>query len=115
MDIEQILTEAEAAVAGAADERALDDIRVRYLGKKGQLTALLKGLGDLDPAERPRAGAAINAAKETVQEWIAGRKASLGSEQLAQALAEEMVDVTLPGRRRPAGGLHPVTQAMQRI
>lgn len=115
MDIEQILTEAEAAVAGAADERALDDIRVRYLGKKGQLTALLKGLGELDPAERPKAGAAINAAKETVQEWIAERKASLGSEQLAQALAEETVDVTLPGRRRPAGGLHPVTQAMQRI
>ncbi|MGE0625526.1 MAG: phenylalanine--tRNA ligase subunit alpha [Pseudomonadales bacterium] len=115
MDIDLILNEAEVAVAGAADERALDEIRVRYLGKKGQLTALLKGLGSLDPAERPQAGAAINAAKETVQGWIAARKAALGSEQLAQALAEETVDVTLPGRQRPAGGLHPVTQAMQRI
>jgi len=115
MDIDLILNEAEVAVAGAADERALDEIRVRYLGKKGQLTALLKGLGSLEPAERPKAGAAINAAKETVQGWIAARKASLGSEQLAQALAEETVDVTLPGRQRPAGGLHPVTQAMQRI
>jgi len=115
MDIDLILNEAEVAVAGAADERALDEIRVHYLGKKGQLTALLKGLGSLAPDERPKAGAAINAAKETVQAWIAARKASLGSEQLAQALAEETVDVTLPGRQRPAGGLHPVTQAMQRI
>lgn len=115
MDIEQILSEAQAAIRDAADERALDDVRVRYLGKKGQLTVLLKGLGSLSPEERPKAGAAINAAKEQVQAWLAGRKGKLGSEQLATVLAEETVDVTLPGRQQPLGGLHPVTQAMQRI
>ncbi|MGD8830361.1 MAG: phenylalanine--tRNA ligase subunit alpha [Pseudomonadales bacterium] len=115
MDIDQILTEAEQAVASAADERALDEIRVRYLGKKGALTALLKGLGALDPEARPAAGAAINAAKERLQASISGRKATLGEEQLAESLSAESVDVTLPGRREGSGGLHPVTQAMQRI
>ena len=115
MDIDSILSEAGTAIRAAADEQALDQVRVRFLGKKGELTALLKGLGALDPEERPKAGAAINVAKEEVQKLIAERKAALGSEQLAAALAEETVDVTLPGRQVPQGGLHPVTQAMQRI
>lgn len=115
MDIETILSEAEAAVLAASDEQTLDQVRVQYLGKKGALTALLKGLGALDAAERPKAGAAINVAKEKVQELLAERKAALGSEQLELLLKAETVDVTLPGRQAPAGGLHPVTQAMQRI
>ena len=115
MDIESILKTARAAVGNASDERALDEVRVRFLGKKGELTALLKGLGALDPEARPKAGAAINAAKEEVQALIGERRRALASEQLAASLAEETVDVTLPGRQSPAGGLHPVTQAMQRI
>ncbi len=115
MDIETILSEAQAAVLAASDEQALDQVRVQYLGKKGALTALLKGLGALDAAERPKAGAAINIAKEKVQELLAQRKSALGSEQLAVVLKAETVDVTLPGRQAPAGGLHPVSQAMQRI
>ena len=108
MEIDSILRDAEAAVRAATDEQALDQVRVQYLGKKGALTALLKGLGALDPEERPKAGAAINEAKAQVQGWIAERKAALGSEQLAAALAEDTVDVTLPGRQQPAGGLHPL-------
>ena len=115
MDIDNILSEAQGAVTAAADERALDDVRVRYLGKKGALTALLKTLGQIDAAERPAAGAQINAAKEQVQTWIAQRKQGLQSEQLSRALEQEAVDVTLPGRADEGGGLHPVTQAMQRI
>jgi phenylalanyl-tRNA synthetase alpha chain len=115
MEIEQILLDAESAVGEAADEKSLDDVRVQFLGKKGRLTALLKGLGQLNPKERPQKGAEINVAKNKVQSWINGRKAALGNEQLAAALSEETVDVTLPGRLHPAGGLHPVSQVMQRI
>ena len=115
MNLQEILSSAESAVAAAADERALDEVRVKFLGKKGELTALLKTLGSLDAQERPKAGAAINAAKEQVQEWIASRKNNLAGEQLAASLAQQTIDVTLPGRRLNAGGLHPVSQAMQRI
>ena len=115
MELDKIVNDASKAIAGAADERALDDVRVRFLGKKGELTALLKSLGKLSAEERPQAGAEINVAKDRVQELLSQRKAALNSEQLAAALAEETLDVSLPGRQTPIGGLHPVTQAMQRI
>ena len=115
MELDKILSEAEGAIAAATDERRLDEVRVRFLGKKGELTALLKTLGQLSVKERPKVGAQINEAKDRVQEWLAQRKSTLSSEQLAVSLAEETVDVSLPGRQVPAGGLHPVTQAMQRI
>ena len=106
---------AERAVAAAADERALDDVRVRYLGKKGELTALLKSLGQLSAEARPAAGARINAAKERLQSLISERRQRLSAEQLAAALAKDRVDVTLPGRRQTLGGLHPVTQVLMRM
>jgi phenylalanyl-tRNA synthetase alpha chain len=115
MELKQILTEAESAIAAAGDERRLDEVRVRFLGRKGALTEMLKGLGSLSPEERPKAGAEINAAKGSVQRWISERRQALTTAQLAAALAEERLDVTLPGRKQPAGGLHPVTQAMERI
>ncbi|MCZ6854439.1 MAG: phenylalanine--tRNA ligase subunit alpha [Gammaproteobacteria bacterium] len=115
MELDKILSEAESAISGAADERTLDEVRVRYLGKKGALTSLLKTLGQLSAEERPAAGAQINEAKERVQEWLGQRKSTLSSEQLAASLADDTVDVSLPGRQTPSGGLHPVTLAMQRI
>lgn len=111
----QLLDDARRAVDEAADERALDDVRVRYLGKKGALTAQLKSLGGLAAAQRPAAGARINAAKETLQAAIGARKQSLAAQQMAAALDAERIDVTLPGRDAGGGGLHPVTQAMLRI
>ena len=74
MDTQSILEQGLSAVAEAADLRALDDVRVAYLGKKGELTGLLKGLGKLDPAERPQAGALINEAKGALQNAIDERK-----------------------------------------
>ena len=115
MNLDETLKSAESAVANAADERALDEVRVHYLGKKGELTGLLKTLGSLDAEERPKAGARINAAKQQVQELINSRKSSLMAQQLEASLAEEKLDVTLPGRKQTVGGLHPVSQAMQRI
>ena len=113
--VEDILGRAAAAIDAAADARALDEARVVFLGKKGALTGLLRSLGDLDPAERPKAGAVINDAKQQVQSWIEARERQLSAEQLSASLGEETVDVTLPGRRQDQGGLHPVAQALQRI
>ena len=103
------------AIQTAADERALDEARVGYLGKKGELTALLKTLGTMTPAERPAAGARVNAAKGRVQAAIEQRRSQLAGEQLQRDLAEQTVDITLPGRHRPGGSLHPVTQVLRRI
>ena len=115
MNVEQVLVSAESAVSQARDEAGLEAVRVRYLGRKGELTALLKSLGLMDASERPRAGAAINAAKERLQASIAERKLALVKEQLAVEVAAETVDVTLPGRRPATGGLHPVTQVLARV
>jgi len=115
MNLEEIIAEAESAITRANDPRALDEVRVRFLGKKGALTAQLKSLGALPAAERPAAGAAINEAKDQVQGWLDARETELRAAQLDAALASEKVDVTLPGRSQSAGGLHPVGQALERM
>jgi phenylalanyl-tRNA synthetase alpha chain len=103
------------AIAAAADLAGLDQARVRYLGKSGELTALLKQLGTLPAEERPAAGQEINQAKVAVQAAIDQRKVILEQASLAARLAAERIDVSLPGRGRRPGGLHPVTRAMRRI
>lgn len=107
--------QAREAVAGARDLQALDQLRVHYLGKKGLLTEQLKQLGELPPEQRPQAGQAINDAKRQVQEAIEARKSALQNAALETQLASERVDVTLPGRGHRLGGLHPVSQTLQRI
>ena len=90
-------------------------MRVSYLGKKGALTGLLKNLGQLSAEERPKAGAEINAVKQQLNEQLNARKASLQGAALAAQLAEEAIDVTLPGRRAETGSLHPITRTIQRM
>ena len=114
-DLEKLVAQAQAAIQSATDHQSLDQVRVQYLGKKGEITDLLKGLGKLSAEERPQAGAKINEAKQALQSAINERKAALASAALAQQLASEKVDVTLPGRHGEVGGLHPVTRTMQRI
>ncbi|HEY5738420.1 MAG TPA: phenylalanine--tRNA ligase subunit alpha [Gammaproteobacteria bacterium] len=94
---------------------ALDAVRVAYLGKKGEITAQLKNLGQLPADERPAAGQAINRVKQEIQQLLETRRAQLGDEAIAERLQRETVDITLPGRRVAAGGLHPVTLTMNRI
>ena len=115
MTIEDVERAALAAVAVCGEERALEDLRVRYLGKRGEVTALLKSLGRMDAAERPAAGARINAAKGAILSAIEERRQAFEREQLRRELAEQAVDVTLPGRSRPGGSLHPITQTFRRI
>lgn len=114
-DLEDILSTAQHAVASAGDSSTLDDVRVKYLGKKGELTGLLKGLGKLPPEARPAAGAEINSAKEGLQEAISARKADLENAAIDAQLASETIDVTLPGRNNDLGALHPVTQVLRRM
>lgn len=107
--------EALNLIGNAGDLQSLDQVRVDYLGKKGQLTALLKSLGNLSAQERPAAGAKINEAKSRVQDRINLRKSQLESEAVQQKLSAETIDVTLSGRRAGRGGLHPVTRTLRRI
>lgn len=107
--------EALNLIENARDLPSLDQVRVDYLGKKGQLTALLKSLGNLSAQERPAAGAKINEAKSRVQDRINLRKSELESAAVQQKLAAETIDVTLSGRRAARGGLHPVTRTLRRI
>ena len=114
-NLESLVEAALAEVAGAGDARALDDVRVRYLGKKGEISALLKSLGGLSADERPKAGALINEAKQRVQAAIDERRQTLQEAALNEQLSAETLDVTLPGRGEQPGALHPVTRMRRRM
>jgi phenylalanyl-tRNA synthetase alpha chain len=114
-ELEELENAALKAIADAGDPAALDVVRVAYLGKKGRLTQQLKQLGGLPPEERPAAGQAINRVKQAVQQAIEVRNGELQARLLDEQLARDAIDVTLPGRGNPPGGLHPVTRTMKRI
>ncbi len=114
-EIESITRNAQQAIAAATELKSLDEVRVQYLGKKGVLTEQLKQLGQLAPEDRKQAGQFINAAKQQVQTLLEERRATLEQESLARRLAEQSIDVTLPGRGEQPGGLHPVTKTLARI
>jgi phenylalanyl-tRNA synthetase alpha chain len=113
--INKIITDAKKSIASAIDLKALDDSRVFFLGKKGELTDLLKGLGKLSKEERPAMGEAINEAKVKIQNLIESRKEELEEVALQKRLLEERIDVTLHGRNIEKGGLHPITQTLHHI
>ena len=113
--LSELVEQAEAEISGASDLGALDAVRVKYLGKKGELTARLKGLSTLSAEERPAAGQEINIAKKAVQESLNARRDALQSDALAEKLRADAVDVSLPGRGTGLGGRHPVSRAMVRV
>jgi phenylalanyl-tRNA synthetase alpha chain len=113
--INTILDQAKASIAAAESLKELDDLRVKFLGKKGELTALLKGLGKLSKEERPKMGEAINQAKVNLQNLLTDRKNYLETLELEKRLLKEKIDVSLPGRNVEMGGLHPVTITLNRI
>jgi phenylalanyl-tRNA synthetase alpha chain len=111
----ELIEQAQQDIDKAPDLEALEHLRVHFLGKKGVLTEQLKQLGKLPKEERPEAGKAINEAKKTLTTAIDMRNHILQAAQLEAQLEQERIDVTLPGRGQPKGGLHPVTQTLQRI
>jgi phenylalanyl-tRNA synthetase alpha chain len=114
-DLDKLVAEALAQFSGITDADALEQAKARFLGKSGALTSLLKGLGSLPAAERPVAGSQINAAKQKLEQALHERREQIASAELESRLESERIDVTLPGRGRHAGGLHPVSRTMERI
>jgi phenylalanyl-tRNA synthetase alpha chain len=114
-NLDSIIQGAEAAFAAVNDANALEQVKARYLGKSGQITELLKGLGQLPPEQKKSAGAAVNQAKAAVEAALNARREAIKQAALAARLAEESLDVTLPGRGEGKGGLHPVTRTLERI
>lgn len=113
--LEQLLQEAGQAIAAAQQESALQDVRVQVLGKKGALTAIMKGMGQLSAEERPAIGALVNQVKDEFERAFEARLAVLRNEALARRLAEERIDVTLPGRQQFSGSKHPITLVAEEI
>jgi phenylalanyl-tRNA synthetase alpha chain len=115
MDLDAIIAEARSEVDGANTPAELDAVRVAFMGKKGKVTDLMKGLGALSAEERPAAGQRINLAKQEVQGIISAKIQLLKEAELNAKLSAESVDVTLPGRSKVLGNLHPVSRTIERI
>jgi phenylalanyl-tRNA synthetase alpha chain len=113
--LDELKAEATAAIESAGDSAELERLRVEWLGKKGRVTDLLKSLGQLDAADRPKVGAEINAVKQLLNKQISERKQTLQQAAITAQLAAEAIDVTLPGRREDLGALHPVTRTIARM
>ena len=113
--LEQLRLQALAAIATAASEDTLNEIRVRYLGRKGELTGLMKGLGTLPADERPKVGQLVNVVKDEVESALEQALSQARESATAQRLASERIDVTLPGRRRRTGSKHPVTLVVEEV
>ncbi|HAD04468.1 MAG: phenylalanine--tRNA ligase subunit alpha [Desulfuromonadales bacterium GWD2_61_12] len=113
--LEGMLAAARTALAGADAEAALQDVRVRFLGRKGELTALMKEMGALPPEERPAMGALVNRVKEEIEASFAARLAALREEEIGRRLVAERIDVTLPGRIHGGGSKHPITLVREEI
>ena len=114
-ELQRIKEEALSAIKSASDEQALQDVRVKYLGKKGEITALLKGLGKLSPEERPKMGALVNAVRQALEEEIDALKTSMEVAAMNARLEEEKIDITLPGRAPKTGHIHPLTTVNEMI
>ena len=114
-ELQRIKEVALTAIKAATDQQALQDVRVKYLGKKGEVTALLKGLGKLSPEERPKMGAFVNAVREALEAELDKIKSSMESAAMNARLEEEKIDITLPGRAPKTGHIHPLTTVNEMI
>jgi phenylalanyl-tRNA synthetase alpha chain len=114
-NLDEILSSAQSEFSACANLADLEQAKARFLGKSGALTDLLKGLGKLPAEERPAAGGAINVVKQAVEQALQDRRDAILAAEQARKLASEILDVTLPGRGKGQGGLHPVTLTLQRI
>jgi phenylalanyl-tRNA synthetase alpha chain len=113
--LDQIVSQAQAAFEAASDAPSLENAKAQFLGKAGLLTEQLKGLAALPPEEKKTLGAAVNQAKQSIEGLLNARRQALADAQLAQRLAAEAIDITMPGRGSGLGSVHPVMQSWQRI
>lgn len=113
--LEKIRSLAASVIGQAEGEQQLEEARIRFLGKKGELTAILRGMGGLAPEERPVVGALANQVREDIEAVLAERKALLREKGMEWKLRAEKVDVTLPAKEKEVGGLHPITRTRRRM
>ena len=113
--VDDLVREAQAAVAAAESLGVLEDVRVRFLGRQGRVTAESRAIGTLAPELRPEAGKRLNDGKRAIRQALDARKSALSADALQARLASERIDVTLPGRGQSSGGLHPVTRTIERV
>jgi phenylalanyl-tRNA synthetase alpha chain len=113
--VDDLLAQAKEQFAQASDAAALENAKAKFLGKQGALTALLKGLARLDPEQKKAEGARINQLKQQIEGLLNDRRAQMAQAELDKRLAAETIDVSLPGRGRAFGGIHPVIQSWQRV
>ncbi len=113
--LEKIGAQAREELAGISDSKQLEDLRVRLLGKKGELTAILKQMGSLSAEERPVIGQLANQVRADIEEQIEARKTALKDELTAKKLKSEVIDVTLPGKSQKVGKLHPLTIVLNEV
>jgi phenylalanyl-tRNA synthetase alpha chain len=114
-ELGKLVEDAKREFEGCTDSPALENAKARFLGKTGAITEHMKALGKLSTAERPQAGARINEAKSAIEGALIARRAALADAKLAEQLAADALDVSLPGRGAGAGGLHPITRTLERI
>lgn len=114
-ELDELIVSARTGFDGASTPAELENVKARFLGKSGRLTELMKGLAGLAVEEKKSRGAAINATKQAIEAALIERRQALADEELQSQLKSEALDVTLPGRRRGSGGLHPVSLTMERI
>jgi len=110
--LQAISTAAKEAVQSCANESEIENLRVKYLGKKGELTAILKQMGSLSPEERPKMGALVNEAKQELEELIAVKKDELKKAATEQKLKDETIDITMPAKEVKPGKLHPLNTVL---
>lgn len=113
--LQAIATQARAEITAAKTQEILKQVQVRYLGKKGEMTSLLRGMGQLSPEERPLIGSLANKIRDELNELFATRQNELRQEERLAQMAKQRLDVTLPGRPQALGYLHPLTQVMDEI
>ena len=114
-DLDALLDAARSDFAAAPTPAELENAKARFLGKSGRVTELMKGLGALSIEEKKTRGAEINQCKVAIEAALTARRDALAAAELEKQLKAEALDVTLPGRQRGTGGLHPITRAMERI
>ena len=110
--LNSIVSIAKNAISNAVDETSIEEIRVKYLGKKGELTAILKQMGSLSPEERPKMGQLVNEAKQELETLIGSKKDELKAKATEQKLKEETIDITMPAIELKAGKLHPLNTVL---
>ncbi|MDA3731190.1 phenylalanine--tRNA ligase subunit alpha [Niameybacter massiliensis] len=113
--LEQIQQVALSAIQSASDLKVLEDLRVQYLGKKGELTAVLRGMKDLTAEERPVVGQMANEVREALETALSDKKVALESEAVNQKLKEEVIDITMPGKKMNKGHMHPLHKTLEAL